>query len=56
MSKKLYDFKCANCGVFERFVSDTKSSIVCKCGDNAYRLVSAPKCFQNTTGKSPSAK
>jgi hypothetical protein len=53
--KKLRDFLCANCGTFERLVKDKQSSLVCKCGDNAYRLVSTPKCFQNTTGKSPSA-
>ena len=52
--RKLRDFLCANCGKFERLVTDKQSSLVCKCGDNAYRLVSAPRCFNNTTGGSPS--
>ena len=52
--KKLRDFHCANCGTFEKLVIDSKSSIVCKCGDNAYRLVSSPKVKGNTVGLSPS--
>jgi hypothetical protein len=53
--KKLRDFNCSNCGVFEKFVPDTKLVVLCKCGDQAHRLVSAPRCFQNTVGKSPSS-
>ena len=52
--KKIRDFECANCGKFERLVTDKQSSLVCKCGDNAYRLVSAARYFNNTTGVSPS--
>jgi hypothetical protein len=52
--KKLRDFLCANCGTFERFVPDTKLSVICKCGSEADRLVSAPKVKGNTTGGSPS--
>ena len=52
--RKIRDFECANCGKFERLVTDKQSSLVCKCGDNAYRLVSAPKVKGNTVGLSPS--
>ncbi len=52
--KKLRNFLCSSCGLFERFVDDDIKEIECKCGEKAQRQLSAPKCFQNTTGKSPS--
>jgi hypothetical protein len=54
--KKLYDFKCLDClKKFEAFVENNQGFTICKCGSAAPRLVSAPKCFQNTVGRSPSA-
>lgn len=55
--RKLRNFKCQNTNiVFERFVNDDTSELECKCGAIASRTLSAPKCFSNTTGKSPSCK
>jgi len=54
--KKLRDFKCDKCKrPFEMMVDDDVHVKRCFCGGIATRLISAPKCFQNTTGKSPSA-
>jgi putative FmdB family regulatory protein len=52
---KFYDFRCSSCGVFEKMVKTETKELECKCGNVATRMLSAPKCFQNTTGKSPSA-
>jgi len=55
--KKLRDFKCSETGiVFERMVEDDKLMVECKCKGLANRTLSAPKCFQNTTGRSPSSR
>ena len=56
--KKLRDFSCDKCThKFESFVEDSQVMLACiKCGSEAYRRLSAPKCFQNTVGKSPSVK
>ena len=55
--KKFRNFKCAETGeVFERYVKDYQLVVECKCSGLAERITSAPKCFQNTTGKSPSAR
>ena len=55
--KKLRNFKCQNTNVvFERFANDDTGELECKCGAIANRTLSAPKCFSNTTGKSPSCK
>lgn len=52
---KIRDFKCENChSLFEKWVRDTDRIIQCECGGVAVKQLSAPKCFQNTTGKSPS--
>lgn len=55
--RKLRNFKCQKSNVlFERFVNDDIDKLLCKCGVIASRTLSAPKCFSNTTGKSPSCK
>jgi len=55
--KKIRNFKCGSCQAhYERLEDDEVRVIDCKCGAKATRLLSAPKCFQNTTGKSPSAR
>ncbi len=54
--KKIRNFKCAECKhVFERMVNDDKLIINCECGGLANRVISAPRCFSNTVGRSPSA-
>ena len=58
MSLKFRDFRCQECGLWQtnKLVKDEVKGIECDvCGGIAIRMLSAPKCFQNTTGKSPSA-
>ena len=55
--RKIRFFKCPYCDeVKEKFVEDEVRMIECECGKTANRMLSAPRCFQNTTGKSPGAK
>ena len=55
MSNKIRHFKCGSCQrEYERLIADHVKVIMCECGKGAVRMLSAPKCFQNTTGKSPS--
>jgi len=57
MAKKFRNFKCAETGeVFERMTKDSELIVECKCKGLANRTLSAPKCFQNTTGRSPSSR
>jgi hypothetical protein len=53
--KKLRIFKCSTCKKEdERLVDDGATMVECECGKQATRTISAPRCFGNTTGKSPS--
>lgn len=53
--KKLRHFKCADCKVSsELLVEDKTVTIQCECKGEAKRMLSAPRCFGNTTGGSPS--
>ena len=53
--KKLRYFKCGSCQrQYERFVEDDVKTIECECKAKALRLLSAPKYFSNTVGRSPS--
>ena len=53
--KKLRLFKCGSCQrECERLVKDDVKAIECKCKSKATRMLAAPRCFQNTVGKSPS--
>lgn len=55
--KKSRFFQCCKCdSVTERFVTDDVKVIKCECGGDGIRKLSAPKCFQNTVGRSPSTK
>jgi hypothetical protein len=56
--KKYRSFKCGTCEEIQRDVpvKDGVTMIECKCGKQATRMISAPKCFSNTVGKSPSAR
>lgn len=53
------NFKCTNkeCNhISNRFLDSEIVNIVCPmCGVVANKMLSAPKCFSNTTGASPSA-
>ena len=55
--RKIRSFKCSTCNkTQEHFVDDGITMIDCKCGKQATRMMSAPRCFSNTVGKSPSAR
>lgn len=55
--KKLRQFMCTSSQtIIERFARDDQLNAKCKCGSMALKQLSAPKCFQNTTGKSPSVR
>lgn len=54
--KMLRNFKCLNEHVTERLAESDQLTIECKeCGEIAARMISAPRSFGNTTGKSPSS-
>jgi predicted nucleic acid-binding Zn ribbon protein len=53
--KKLRYFKCVLCNqVTEVLVKDDTLTVKCECNGEARRMLSAPRCFGNTTGGSPS--
>ena len=53
--KKIRNFKCSQChSRFERMVIDAVTIVKCDCSGEALRMLSAPKVFGNTTGRSPS--
>ena len=54
--KKFRNFECSTCGKKQEDVrvEDGITMIDCECGKQATRTISAPRCFGNTTGKSPS--
>ena len=55
--RKLRDFKCTlTHKLIERLAYDNTNIVTCLCGNGALKQVSAPKCFSNTVGRSPSAK
>lgn len=54
--KKIRTFKCQDCETqFERMVQDSVTVVKCVCKGEAKRMLSAPRCFNNTTGRSPSS-
>lgn len=54
--KILHDFKCHKCGIFEKLVDSSQSSVTCKCGSTANKVVSAARYLGNTVGKFPTIK
>ena len=55
--KMLRNFKCLNNHITEKFTEQDELIVICEeCKEVATKILSAPKCFQNTTGKSPSAR
>lgn len=53
--KKFRAFQCESGEVIEKYVHDHVSTLTCACGKSMKRIVSAPRYFSNTTGRSPSA-
>jgi len=54
--KKIRYFKCDASHFTERLVEDNITLVKCECGEESKRQLSAPRCFQNTTGGSPSSR
>ena len=54
--KKFFNFECVECKHVENeYVDSSVDSTDCvKCDNMTKRTLSAPKCFQNTLGRSPS--
>ena len=54
--KKIRYFKCDDGHFTERLVEDNIALVKCDhCKEESKRQLSAPRCFGNTTGKSPSS-
>ena len=43
----LYDYKCKECGVFEKFGQISDESAKCKCGKKAKRIISGGQKFND---------
>jgi hypothetical protein len=55
--RKLKNFKCPDNHIDEYFVNDDITTIKCSvCEKVAVKMLSAPRSFGNTTGKSPSMR
>lgn len=54
--RKIRYFRCSGNHITEHLVEDDALIVECeKCNEEATRMISAPRCFNNTTGKSPSS-
>ena len=53
--RMLRNFKCKNEHITEKLIDSSINSIVCECEEEALKMLSAPRSFGNTTGRSPSA-
>ena len=51
----LNNFKCKNEHITERLIDNSVRSVDCECGEEATKMMAAPRSFGNTTGRSPSA-
>ena len=54
--KVMLNFKCSCGKVTEERIDNKTKSIVCECGEVATKMLSAPRSFGNTCGKSPSTR
>ena len=56
--KKQRDFKCPKCkSIHDEYVEDEIKTVECKrCKVQAVRIISTPKYFGNTVGRSPAVK
>jgi hypothetical protein len=51
---KVFDFRCTNGHLFEKFVASNVTVSRCDCGANATRVVSATKCvLEGASGDFP---
>jgi hypothetical protein len=51
---KVFDFRCTNGHVFEKFVDQDTTTTRCGCGANATKIVSATQCIlDGSTGDFP---
>lgn len=56
MAIRVFNFKCKNEHVTEHFVSSETTSVSCKCGEQADRVVSCPTFkLDGITGSFPTA-
>ena len=54
--KMLRSFKCSNNHITEKFAEQDDLIAICEeCNEVATKMISAPRSFGNTTGKSPSS-
>jgi len=54
--KMLGNFKCSDEHITERLIDNKVKSVKCsECDKEALKMLSAPRSFGNTTGRSPSA-
>ena len=54
--KMLRNFKCSNNHITEKFAEQDELIAICEeCNEVATKMLSAPRCFGNTTGGSPSS-
>ena len=53
--RMLNNFKCKNEHITERLIDNSVKSVDCACGEEASKMMAAPRSFGNTTGRSPSA-
>lgn len=52
--RKIRQFKCEVCEEYsEHLVNDDVVVVKCDCGGDKKKMLSAPRCFSNTTGRSP---
>ncbi len=55
--KIIAKFKCLKCDrVVERRIENDIKEIECECEAVMIKMLSAPRCFNNTVGGSPSAR
>jgi len=55
--KIIAKFKCLKCDrVVERRIDNDIKEIECECEEVMVKMLSAPRCFNNTVGGSPSAR
>ena len=55
--KKLRAFKCKLCNKDEEQLVNDNDIVKCSdCGEQCVKMISSPKCFSNTVGRSPAVK
>ncbi len=55
--KIMANFKCSACArEVERRIENDVKEIECECGEVMVKLITTPRYFDNSTGRSPAAK